>query len=53
MMILVDTSIWSLALRRRQSDMSPYARELVKLIGDTRVQMIGSIRQEILSGIKT
>jgi predicted nucleic acid-binding protein len=53
MKILVDTSVWSLALRRRQVDLSPYIKELVKLITDMQVQMIGSIRQEILSGIKT
>jgi predicted nucleic acid-binding protein len=53
MKILVDTSVWSLALRRRQVDLSPYIQELVKLINDMQVQMIGSIRQEILSGIKT
>jgi predicted nucleic acid-binding protein len=53
MKILVDTSVWSLALRRRKVDVSPHVQELVKLINDLQVQMIGSIRQEILSGIKT
>ncbi len=51
-MILVDTSVWSLALRRRTVEPSVYVQELIELINDTRVQMIGSIRQEILSGIK-
>lgn len=53
MKILVDTSVWSLALRRTRVDFSPHVQELVKLIDEMRVQIIGPIRQEILSGIKT
>jgi len=53
MKILVDTSVWSLALRRAPVVSSPHVQELVKLIDDMRVQIIGPIRQEILSGIKT
>jgi predicted nucleic acid-binding protein len=53
MKILVDTSVWSLALRRARTDFSPHVQELVQLIDDMRVQLIGPIRQEILSGIKT
>lgn len=53
MMVLVDTSVWSLALRRSQVHPSPHTQELANLIADSRVQMIGPIRQEILSGIKT
>ena len=53
MSILVDTSVWSLALRRTQIASSPLVQELVKLINNMRVQVIGPIRQEILSGIKT
>ncbi len=53
MKILVDTSIWSLALRRNEQR-RPQAEifELQELINEVRVQMIGPIRQEILSGIK-
>ena len=54
MKVLVDTSVWSLALRRS----SPTAggsqvlvRELEDLIDDVRVVIIGPIRQELLSGI--
>jgi predicted nucleic acid-binding protein len=56
MMILVDTSIWSLALRRKSADLS--AREksltlaLAELIRDGRAQLIGLVRQELLSGIR-
>ncbi len=52
MMVLVDTSVWSLALRRRIMDSSQHAQELIKLINNMQVQMIGPIRQEILSGIR-
>ena len=52
MKVLVDTSIWSVALRRRSGgDAAPVA-ELASLVEDGRVTMIGPIRQEILSGIK-
>jgi len=51
MMVLVDTCIWSLALRRRERTDDPEVRELETLIRDGRVQLIGPIRQEILSGI--
>jgi predicted nucleic acid-binding protein len=51
--ILVDTSVWSHALRRRASaKRSPFSVELASLVQDGRVVMIGPIRQEILSGIK-
>jgi predicted nucleic acid-binding protein len=52
MKVLVDTSVWSLALRRGGATDSGPARELRNLIADGRVQMIGPIRQEILSGVR-
>jgi predicted nucleic acid-binding protein len=52
MKVLVDTSVWSLALRRGAGSASAPARELRSLIADHRVRMIGPIRQEILSGIR-
>jgi len=51
MKIIVDTCIWSLALRRDKSNDSGFVKELRELIREFRVQMIGPIRQEILSGI--
>jgi len=52
--ILIDTSIWSLALRRSgalsRKDQS-LVQELTELIGEVRVAMIGPIRQELLSGV--
>lgn len=57
MKLLVDTSVWSLALRRKDAaSLSPDERklkaELTQAIQDGRVAMIGLIRQELLSGIK-
>jgi len=52
MNVLVDTSVWSLALRRPNTTGSRETVELVELIREGRVAMIGAIRQEILSGIK-
>jgi predicted nucleic acid-binding protein len=55
--VLVDTSVWSLALRRKAQDLSGAERstvdELAELVREGRARMIGPIRQELLSGIKT
>lgn len=53
MKILVDTSVWSLAFRRRKNGAAvpPVVVALQGLIEDFRANMIGAIRQEILSGI--
>ena len=53
MKILVDTSVWSLALRRKSAAQDPSVIELRGLIEELRVQMIGPVRQEILSGIRS
>lgn len=53
MKILVDSCIWSLALRRKKKQESVYIDEFKELIHEVRVQTIGAIRQEILSGIKS
>lgn len=52
MNIIVDTCIWSLAFRRNKKVVSPVRKALTELIKDSRVQMLGPIRQEVLSGIK-
>ena len=56
MSVLVDTPVWSLGLRRQRRQLSPLQRrthrawhELVR-IGEA--ELIGPIRQEILSGIR-
>lgn len=56
MMVLVDTPVWSLALRRRPDHLSEsqqgLADVLAELIREGRAQMVGPIRQELLSGIR-
>ena len=52
MKVLVDTCIWSLALRRGKAFESREVSELTELVKESRVQLIGPVRQEILSGIK-
>jgi predicted nucleic acid-binding protein len=52
MKVIVDTSVWSLALRRQKQKNESIENRLRDLIVDGRVVMIGAIRQEILSGIK-
>ena len=53
MKIIVDTCIWSLALRRNAVKDNQYIEELRNLIEEIRVQLIGPIRQELLNGIKS
>ena len=47
----MDTCVGSLSRRRREPSDDPFVLELRELIRELRVQMIGPIRQEILSGI--
>ena len=49
MKVLVDTSIWSLALRHKKQ--CEKAQKLTDLILSSLVVMIGPVRQELLSGI--
>jgi len=51
MNILVDTSVWSLALRRRRTSQAAEALELAELIGEGRAELLGPVRQELLSGV--
>ena len=53
MNVLVDTSIWSLVLRRGTAKNVALIEDLSELIRELRVQIIGPIRQEVLSGIKS
>jgi predicted nucleic acid-binding protein len=56
MSVVIDTIIWSLALRRRSGSLNPHeqqvVRELATLVGAGRTILIGVIRQEVLSGIR-
>ena len=53
MNVLVDTSVWSLALRRARRIDDAIRHELAELIREGRVILIGAVRQELLSGIKS
>ncbi|MDD5309251.1 MAG: PIN domain-containing protein [Deltaproteobacteria bacterium] len=56
MSVLVDTSVWSLALRRAPRSLSPGDKRVVAawvaLVRDGGALLIGPIRQELLSGIR-
>ena len=52
MMVIVDTCIGSMALRRHGDRDNREGKEVETLIRDSRVQMLGPIRQEILSGVR-
>ena len=52
MKVIVDTSVWSLALRRSAKTNNVETEELKKLIQNQSVVMLGCIRQELLSGIR-
>ncbi len=52
MNVLVDTSVWSLALRRKAVQTGDKTRALTELIREGRVLMIGPVRQELLSGVR-
>jgi predicted nucleic acid-binding protein len=52
MRVIVDTSVWSLALRRQPKTNDSTVNKLRDLIADGRVILLGAVRQEILSGIK-
>ena len=57
MNVLVDTSVWSLALRRKPEGLTAPERlivdELADLTREGRVRVIGLVRQELLSGIRS
>jgi predicted nucleic acid-binding protein len=55
--VLVDATIWSLALRRKARNLNSREQSLVsecaELATNGRAGIIGLVRQEVLSGIKT
>lgn len=50
MKVLVDTCVWSLALRHKRPD-PRIELKLREIIKDGRLEIIGPVRQELLSGI--
>lgn len=55
-MILIDTAVWSLVLRRNPNQLSPRERRTkdlwYEIVDDGRAQMLGPVRQELLSGLR-
>jgi predicted nucleic acid-binding protein len=52
MRVLPDTPIWSAAFRRGDGVAGSYRQEMLMLVNQGLVEIIGPIRQEILSGIR-
>lgn len=53
MNVVVDTSVWSLALRRNTPNEALAIVNILRdLIVDGRVVLMGAIRQEVLSGVR-
>jgi predicted nucleic acid-binding protein len=48
--VLVDTCVWSIALRGESPKEVDIAKELTQLIDENQIKIIGAIRQELLSG---
>ena len=57
MNLLVDASIWSLALKRRREDLgreeAGAVNELLAAVEKDQARLLGVVRQELLTGIKT
>ena len=52
MNVLVDTSVWSLALRRTTQQSGPHLALLGEAVRQRRIALLGIVRQEVLSGIR-
>lgn len=52
MKVVVDTSVWSLAFRRRKEEKLPLVDLLSELVQQGLAVMLGPVRQEVLSGIR-
>lgn len=48
--VLIDTCMWSLALRSKKPKEIEVAQQITLLIDENRAKIIGPIRQEVLSG---
>lgn len=57
MNVVIDTTIWSLALRRRAHQLSAEEKRLVEewadLVDSGRATLVGPVHQEVLSGIRS
>ena len=56
MRVLVDAPVWSMAFRRRPADLSgeeaAAVRDLAALAAEGGAVLLGSVRQEVLTGIR-
>jgi predicted nucleic acid-binding protein len=50
--VLVDTPVWSAAIRRHPGVKTPEVESLAVLIREGRAGLIGVVRQELLSGLR-
>jgi predicted nucleic acid-binding protein len=50
--VLVDSCVWSAVLRRGTEATDPVRREMQALIDRGAVELVGPIRQEVLSGVR-
>jgi predicted nucleic acid-binding protein len=50
--VIVDTSVWSLAFRRKAVVKTAEVADLVRVVEEGLVVLLGPVRQEVLSGIK-
>ena len=48
--VLVETCLWSMALRGKVPKEKEVAKQLAQFIEENRARIIGPIRQEVLSG---
>ncbi len=57
MMVMVDTPVWWLLLRRAARNLTPeqwlIRKELAELIREDRARIFGPVRQELLSGVRS
>lgn len=51
-MILIDTCVWSEALRKNKSKYPEAIERLTRVVTANQAAIIGPIRQELLSGVK-
>jgi predicted nucleic acid-binding protein len=56
MRVLIDTPVWSLALRRKTAELPSSERRVMQLlqqiVDEGRAQLLGPVRQELLSGLR-
>jgi len=48
--VMIDTCAWAEFLRRSKASPGPVAQEVARLVRADAVQLLGAIRQELLSG---